>query len=380
MHIAINGWFWDQPYAGSGQYVRHLVKALAELKSEARFTLVLPDHIQNPTEIPEGVQVVHGKTRFGGKLGKVWFEQRGYPHAVKKLEADIAHVPYWGGPLSSPAKLIVSVLDVIPLALPVYRGGILNQMYVSLAMSGAQGAGHILTLSEASKQDIIRYLDIPAEKITPTLLAADERFTPVPDLVRDEAVRHKYNLPDEFALYFGGFDVRKNVNNLLLAWTYVGQPLGEFVPLVLAGKQPSKWGTPLFPDLREYAQQLNIEKYLVWAGEVEEADKPSLYRLAKVMVYPSLYEGFGLPPLEAMACGTPVVVGNVSSLPEAVGDAAYLVDPRNARDMGGAILALLVQDDLHQHMANRARGHATNYSWRKTALRTLQVYRDIYNA
>ena len=196
----------------------------------------------------------------------------------------------------------------------------------------------------------------------------------------DEAVRQKYDLPDEFALYFGGFDVRKNVNTLLLAWTYVGQPLGEQIPLVLAGRPPRKWGTRRFPDMPGYARELKIEDYLIWTGEIDEDEKASLYRLAKVVVFPSLYEGFGLPVLEAMACGTPVVAGNVSSIPEVAGEAAYLVDPENAREMGGAILALLVQDDLHRHMSNLARGQATQFSWRKTAQETLSVYEKVMQA
>ena len=365
MHIALNGWFWDQPHTGSGQYLRGLLKGFARLNADIDFTLIVPPHITRFDDLAENVNIAQAPTRFPGKPGKVWFEQRSYPVVVKRVSADIAHIPYWASPLSSPARIVVSVLDVIPLALPVYRGGFFSQLYTSLVATSAKGAGHILTLSEASKRDIVEYLKISPEKITPTLLGVDERYNPQPN--HDEVIREKYDLPDEFALYFGGFDIRKNVNTLLLAWTYVGQPLGEQVPLVLAGKQPKVWGTPLFPDIREYARELGIEKYLLWLGEIDEEDKPALFRLAKVVVFPSLYEGFGLPPLEAMACGTPVVAGKVSSIPEVVGDAAYLVDPKNAREMGGAILALLVQDDLHSHMANLARGQATKFSWRKTA-------------
>ena len=381
MHIAFNGWFWDQPSTGSGQYLRQLLRALAALRrDDLDLTLILPEHVTRLEGVPDVVSVAHASTRFGGKLGKVWFEQRSYPSAVANVGADIAHVPYWGPPLDSPARLIVSVLDLIPLVLPEYRGGLLGSLYTSLVTAGAKGAGHILTLSEASKKDIVEHLKVPAEMVTPTLLAADERFSPHPDPQRDEVVRQKYNLPDEFALYFGGFDVRKNVNTLLLAWTYVGQPLGEHIPLVLAGRPPGKWGTRRFPDMPDYARQLKIEDYLIWTGEIAEDEKASLYRLAKVVVFPSLYEGFGLPVLEAMACGTPVVAGDVSSIPEVAGEAAYLVDPKNAREMGGAILALLVQDDLHQHMANLARGQATQFSWRKTAQETLSVYEKVMRA
>jgi glycosyltransferase involved in cell wall biosynthesis len=380
MHVALNGWFWDQPHTGSGQYLRNLLKALAKLDADLDLTLIVPEHVRNFDGLPETIGIAHAATRFSGKVGKVWFEQRTYPATVQRVQADLAHIPYWGAPLSSPARLVVSVLDVIPLVLPVYRGGLFPTLYTSLVAAGAKGAGHILTLSDASKADIIKRLGISTEHITVTHLAADERFSPTPNPQQDEAVRRKYDLPDEFALYLGGFDVRKNVNTLLLAWTYVGQPMDIHVPLVLAGSQPKQWGTPLFPDLPGYAKNLNIDKYLMWVGEVDEADKPSLYRLAKVVIFPSLYEGFGLPPLEAMACGTPVVAANASSIPEVVGEAAYLVDPQNAREMGGAILAVLVQDDLHHHLANLGRGRATQFSWRKTAQKTLSVYEQMMKA
>jgi glycosyltransferase involved in cell wall biosynthesis len=208
-------------------------------------------------------------------------------------------------------------------------------------------------------------------------LAADERFQPANGGDQDEAIRRKYGLPDEFVLYLGSFDIRKNVHNLLLAWTYTGPSLGEQIPLVLAGRQPQTWGTRRFPDLPQYARQLDIERYLVWLGEVDEDDKPSLYRLAKVVVFPSRYEGFGLPVLEAMACGTPVVAADASSIPEVAGEAAYLVDPDDARTLGAAILSILVQDDLRRHLANAGRGQATRFSWRKTAQKTLEIYEQV---
>jgi glycosyltransferase involved in cell wall biosynthesis len=378
MHIAFNAWFWDQPHTGSGQYLRQLVTALTKLKAELRLTLVIPTHAQ-AEDIPTGVEVVQASAWGGGDLGKVWFEQRAYSAAVKRLRADIAHVPYWAGPLNSSARLVISILDVIPLAIPAYSGGLRAKLYTSLVTASAQGAGHILTLSHASQADITRYIGIPAEQITVTPLAADERFSAVPQ-AGDEAVRQKYYLPDEFALYLGGFDLRKNVNTLLLAWTYVGQPMGQQVPLVLAGRPPQQWGTSLFPDLPDYARQLKIDPYLIWVGAIDEADKPALYRLAKVFIYPSHYEGFGLPILEAMASGTPVVAANSTSIPELTGEAAYLVDPENARDMAGAILALLVQDDLHHSLANAGRGQATQFNWRKTAQATLEVYQQVMKA
>jgi glycosyltransferase involved in cell wall biosynthesis len=378
MHVAINGWFWNQPWTGSGQYVRNLVRAIGKLNATPQLTLVIPKHAAPPEDVPDGVEVVTASAFSGGNWGKLWFEQRSFPAAVRKLNADIAHVPYWGPPLSSkPARLVTSVLDIIPLVLPDYRGGALAALYTSLVSTGAEGAAHVLTLSEASKQDITEQLNISPERITVTYLGVDDRFHPQIGAEHDEAVRQKYDLPDEFVLYLGGFDRRKNVNTLLLAWTYAGPSLSEQTPLVLAGRQPQEWKPPLFPDMQAYAQELDVERYLIWLGEVDEADKPALYRLAKVVVFPSVYEGFGLPVLEAMACGTPVIAGNQSSIPEVAGEAAYLVDPTDARTMGAAILAVTVQDDLHAHLANAGRGQVTNFSWRKTAQQTLEVYQQV---
>ena len=309
MHIALNGWFWDQPHTGSGQYVRRLLTALRRVAPELALTLVLPDRIAQPEGVPDGVAVVQaGAGR--GRLGKVWFEQRAYPAAVARAGADIAHVPYWGPPLAVDARLVVSILDVIPLTIPDYAASLGARLYTSLVTATARGAAHVLTLSSAAKADIVRHIGYPPKQITVTHLAADEVYHPRLGAERDAAVKAKYQLPDRFVLYLGGFDVRKQVNRALLAYTYVGPAEGQEVPLVLAGREP-KWAKPLFPDLRAYAAELHIEDYVQWIGYVDEEDKPSLYRLASVFVYPSISEGFGLPVLEAMASGTPVVACDI---------------------------------------------------------------------
>ena len=375
MHIAFNGWFWDQPNTGSGQYVRYLLQNLRRVAPDLQLTLVMPPHNPAPTDLPPNVNII--PTRGGsGNLGKVLFEQRSYPQAVKQSGADIAHVPYWGPPLSSPARLVTSILDVIPVALPEYSSGLRARLYTSLVRAASRGAAHTITISNAAKADIVKYLELPEDTITTTYLAADEVYHPRMGAERDAAVRAKYNLPDQFVLYMGGFDIRKQVNQLLLAYTYVGQAEGDNIPLVIAGREP-QWGSPMFPDLRKYADDLKITDYVRWIGYIDEADKPSLYRLADVFVFPSMYEGFGLPVLEAMASGTPVVANEVSSIPEVTADAAFLVDEGNAKAMGGAIIALLLQQPFRDSLINQGLARATNFSWRKTAKETLAVYEKV---
>ncbi|MDZ4765317.1 MAG: glycosyltransferase family 1 protein [Chloroflexota bacterium] len=374
MHIVYNGWFWDQPHTGSGQYIRHLLPAIRRLDAALTLTLILPAGA-HADAVPAHVNVVHVKGSRSN-LGKVWFEQRTFPAAAARCKADIVHVPYWGAPLSSPAKLITTILDVIPLTIPVYASGFRARLYTSLVMATARGAAQTIAISDAAKADIVAQLGLSADSITTTHLAVDEAYHPRLGIERDAAVKAKYDLPDTFALYLGGFDVRKDVRTLLEAYTYVGRAQGDESPLVIAGREPA-WGTPLFPDLRRAVTDLGIEPYVRWIGVIDEADKPSLLRLASVFAFPSVAEGFGLPVLEALACGTPVIACDIPVMREITDDAAYLVKPGDSRALAGALIALLIQDPLREEQITRGLSVATRYRWSKTARATLAVYEQV---
>jgi len=379
MHVAINGWFWDQQSTGSGQYLRHLVPNLKKVSPDLQLSLILPPHIQDPDDAPASVNLI--KTRNSGlpsnalrRVAKVFFEQRTFPRAAREIGADLAHVPYWAPPLSSPVKLVTTVLDVIPLQFPIYNRGLLTGLYTSLVSVAARGSNGIITISETAKLDIEDYLGIPEDKISVAYLSHDAGFHPRWGRERDAAVREKYDLPERFVLYLGGFDWRKQVNMLLLAYTYVAEADGDAFPLVIAGREPA-WDDQLFPDMRAYSSKLGIDGYVRWIGFVDEEDKPSLYRLADVFAFPSLYEGFGLMALEALASGTPVVTSKALVFEEVLEDAVYMVD--NAREMAGAIIALLIQQPLRETMINQGLALASKYSWRKTSQETLAVYEDV---
>ena len=372
MHVALNGWFWQQPHSGSGQYLRQLLRALSQLPAPPQLTLVLPPGVRAGPDLPDDVRTMttHGR---GGRLGKLLFEQQLYPRAVADCRADIAHVPYHGAPLRSPAPLVTSVLDVVAQVIPDYARRLPARLYTALVGASARGSAEIITLSHASKLDIEEHLELPGERITVTWLAPDAACHPRLGAERDEALRARYGLPERYVFAIGGFDLRKQFKQLLLAWTWVTQAEGADCSLVIAGREPV-WRSPLFPDLRAYADELDISDHILWLGAIDEADKPSLYRLARVFAFPSRYEGFGLPVLEAMACGTPVVANEISCLPELVEDGAFLVEPGDARAMAGAIIALLHQEPLRQAQRNAGLARATHFSWRRTAQQTLAVY------
>ncbi|WP_420645491.1 glycosyltransferase family 4 protein [Candidatus Leptofilum sp.] len=377
MHVAINAAFWNQPNTGSGQYTRQLVYHLNRLVSDLTITLIYPQVVggPEPEDVPPSVNVKLVTVR-PGNMGKVWFEQRLFPRACQEVGATVAHVPYWGGPLQSPVPLVVTVHDLTTLLVPEYRRPLRTRLYNALVATSARGATRIITDSDASKQDIVEHLHIPADKIERIYLAAGSQFSTQDSGLLEMAVLRKYDLPEFYVLYLGGYELHKNVTTLLLAWTYVGQALGEDYPLVLAGKKPTQ-ANEIYPDYDHYIKQLGIEEYVRWIGYVDEEDKPMLYRNAETFVFPSRREGFGLGVLEAMACGTPVVTTTATSLPEVVGDAGFAVEPDDARNMAGAIISTIIQDNLRAELRQKGEQQAANFSWEKTATETLLVYDEV---
>jgi glycosyltransferase involved in cell wall biosynthesis len=374
MHLAINAYFWNQPFVGSGQYTRHLVYYLNRLVSDLNITLIYPQTPEQPEPeaVPPSVGVKKVPVR-SGQVGKVLFEQQQFPRACREIGATVAHVPYWGAPLRSPIPLVVTIHDLTTLLVPEYRRGIKARLYNALVSASARGANHVITDSFASKLNIIDYLGIPEKEITAVYLAVGRQYTSNDSSLLETAVLHKYDLPDFYILYLGGYTLHKNISTLLLAWTYVGQALGEDYPLILAGNKPTTV-SPVYPDYDKYIQQLGISAYVRWIGFVPEEDKPVLYRNAETFVFPSRHEGFGLPVLEALACGTPVVTTTGGSLPEVVGDAGFAVDPDDARGMASAIIATVLQDNLRTELQQKAAKQAAQFSWEKTATETLMIY------
>ena len=267
--------------------------------------------------------------------------------------------------------MVVTVHDLIPLRLAEYRAGWRVKAYFQLVSATLRRASVVLTDSEASRRDIAQYLSLPAEKVRVVYLAADESYRPQPPEAVD-AVRRRLKLPPRYVLYFGGFDCRKNLAAALRAFTQAAAEETS-VSLVVAGRLPER-DTAFAPDPRRLAEEAGVRQRTVFTGWMDEADKPALYSGAEAMIFPSRYEGFGLPPLEAMACGTPVVASHAGSLPEIVGDGGLLHDPDDAEGMGRSLLLLLRQPDLRRALAEKALAQAQRFSWQRTATETLQAY------
>lgn len=371
MRIALNGWFLTHhPHTGSAQYLRALVEWLPRVAPQHEYVVVTPQ----PVTVTAPVQNRVAKAG-GGNLAKVYFEQHLFPAACRALKADLAHIPYWAPPLSSPVPFVVTIHDLIPLLLPEYAPSRRARLYNALVQAATPGAALIFADSNASRDDILKHFALPAERVQTVYLAAGPEYTTQGDWQQDEPIRAKYGLNPEggYVLYLGGFDQRKNVRGLLSAWTWAANSIGENYPLVLAGQLPTPDGA-LFEDFPALAKELEVADTVKFIGPVAESDKPALYRGATVFAYLSRYEGFGLPPLEAMACGVPVVVSNRASLPEVVGQAGYILPPDDTRSIGAAILTPVVEQMVNDDLRARGLAQAQQFTWEKTARETVAGY------
>jgi len=374
MRIGINAAFWGMQATGSGQYLHHLTRALAQHGSEAELFLFAPRSAQ-PEEGPWRWETLPTPCDgLGDNLAKLWFEQVAYPRACHRRGVDLAHVPYFAPPLRPTAPTVVTIHDLIPLILPAYRGSVAVRAYMALVSRAARGAALILTDSRASARDIERRLAIPRERIRVIYLAADERYRPRPD-VADRA--RALGLPPRYLLYLGGFDRRKNVVGLLRAYAAARERMAD-VALVIAGRLPERHSA-FTPDPRVVAEPLDLGDSLHLTGWVDEADKPALYAGALAFVFPSEYEGFGLPVLEAISCGTPGIVVGGSSLEEVVGLGGIVVPPDDVASLAEAMVAVVNSPSLRGDLAAKALQHAQGFSWERTARETWQAYRDALN-
>lgn len=305
MRIVVNGWFWNQTTAGSGQYLSALAAVLPRVGKEHEFVLALPEG-RDAAHLPAGWQAVEVPVplaRVNTNLGKVWFEQATFPRLCRRLAADVAFTPYWGSAWWRPCPTVVTVHDLIPLLLPLYRGGLLQRLYIRLVSATARRAAVVLTDSEASRRDIVQHLRIPAQRVYTVYLAADQRDQTV--RVEDEAaLRARLGLPlGPFLLYLGGFDPRKNLRRTIEGYALLVRRCAadnvSAPPLVIAGRLP-RGGSSFAVDPRPIVGALGLSDLVYFTGWVDDHDKAALYRLATAVVFVSEYEGFGLPVLEAM--------------------------------------------------------------------------------
>ena len=354
---------------GIGTYIRNLLRHLSRLDQSTEYVLLCrPEDCANVSTLgPNFRAVTEGSPAYSVR------EQLRIPLDLRRERADLFHAPHYVLPPLTPCRSVVTIHDCIHLRFPEYLPSRIGYAYARGALWAAtHQAARIMTVSEASKRDILNYFRVPDEKIDVIPNAIDERFNQPPDLEQIQRVRERYQLDDPFVLYAGNIKPHKNLERLIEAFHLFRKPGFEHVKLLIIGDEIIKYAT-----LRRAVHRLKLHQHVRFFGFVSDDTLAALYRLAAVFVFPSLYEGFGLPPLEAMASGAPVITSNLSSLPEVVGDAAVLIDPYDPEAIADAMRRVLSDDGLRAQLRDRGLVRARHFSWERSISRVRDIYGEV---
>jgi len=370
LRIGIDAHSVGTKLGGNESYAVNLIEALAQIDSVNKYTIYVTTN--------------EARDRFTDRWPN--FKVRStLPHTpliripltlsaeLRKHPVDILHVQFTAPPFC-PCPVVVSIHDLSFEHLPeTFKRRSRTQLRLTVRRS-ARRATRILSLSEHTRRDIIETYRIDAEKVSAIPLAAADHFRPVADNRELQRVRHKYGIDGDYILCVGSIQPRKNVARLIRAYALLrGNFSADKLPkLVLVGK--CAW---LYDETLRTLEKTGVKDTSVVTGYVPESDLPALYSGALCFVYPSYFEGFGLPPLEAMKCGTPVIVGNRTSLPEVVGDAALSVDPFDIEAIAAAITRLMNNSALRDELSVRGQERARMFSWQHTAEETLKIYTEV---
>ncbi len=360
--------------SGVGNYVLHLLEGLRRVAPEDEFFLV--SQTDNLEVVGDGLcrEMVH-LTRISHEnhpLGDLW-EHFWLPRVLERNRVQVMHgpatlVPLCGGSYATVVTIhdLVAFLfpETIPKKYAMYMRWLLRQV--------VRHSDRIISVSENTKRDLMRVLKVPSEKISVVYEAAQPSFRPIRDAEALERVRRRYGIEGPFIYHVGNIEPRKNLVRLIKAYILMRRDTGIDVKLVITGQKGWLTGR-----LYKSLGGLELHDDLIFTGYVPHQDLPLLMNAARVFVFPSLYEGFGLPVLEAMSCGTPVVTSDISSLPEIVGRAAVLVNPYDEESIAAGLGRILADDELRRRLATEGLEQAARFSWDQAARETLAVYRRV---
>lgn len=355
VRIGIDGSLLYGNYSGVEYAIWNLLKSLAALDSKDEFVVYVPRDFRSNAEFPSNWQFVRAPFRGAQKLRRILWQQLILPRWMTRDHLDLFHAPAYVLPLRAPVPTTLTVYDAMAFTHPQFCTLANRLHYRPLMPPSLQKARRVIVPSQAIGSDLVNGLHVPAEKIQVIPLGVEDIFFEEPSRERQRAVKEKYQLPDRFFLFVGNIEAKKNLHVLTDAV--------RSSPLVIAGGKVSSASCVL--RLAEGDRLL---------GYVPRKDLPALYSLATAFVFPSHYEGFGLPPLEAMACGTPVIASTAGALPEVVGKAAMLANPDEPAEWAVAMERIVKDAGLRERLIRLGRERARQFTWGGTAKATMEVW------
>ncbi|MBI5034334.1 MAG: glycosyltransferase family 4 protein [Chloroflexi bacterium] len=354
--------------AGINWYIYHLLQNLSPTP-DLKYTVFL-----NESRAREHfrLDIVRSQLPTFKPIVRILWEQFAQPFALKKNRIDLLHALAFAGPLATTIPWIATVYDLSFMLYP-QSFNTANRVYLTWGVRHSlRHADRVIAISASTKRDMVRLFGASPNKIDVVYCASDDTFTPAKDPTTIAEFRRRKNLPEKFILHVGTIEPRKNLARLVRAFARAKRSAKFPHCLVLVGARGWKYA-----DVDAAIEQADIKDAVIFAGYAPQNELPLWYQIADLFAYPSIYEGFGLPPLEAMACGTPVVTSNASAIPEVVGDAAITVAPDDEAALGDAIIRVLTDHALYEQMVARGLAQAKKFSWERAAKKTTAIYRAV---
>lgn len=379
VRIGFNARYLTHRTTGIERYLMNLIVHLQAIAPENEYILFCTDYYSSSMESPlqKGIIIDRSGSKLErggiiGQLGKILWEQVTLPKRIKGMNLNVFHAPSFIAPIFSKAcPTVVTIHDLAFLRYPEAFTRRTLLYFKAFLRKSLVMADIVIAVSQATAQDLISLLGVTSAKIRVIHHGLDGHFQRGMSSEESSRVYSKFGIHREFILNVSTLSPRKNVEGLIKALKLLIDE-GHDIDLVISGGEGWKHS-----QIYTLAHRLGLDDRIIFTGFITDDDLKCLYHAAKIFVYPSLYEGFGLPVLEAMACGTPVVTSNVSALPEVAGDAALLVDPSKPEEIARAIARLLEDEHLREKLIHKGHERVKLFSWEKTALKTLEVYRSI---
>ena len=355
---------------GIGTYSYQLIRSLNKIDNYNDYLIFVPEDCKLAIPYKENF---HIKSIKQNNQGNFWNEVD-TPNKLIDNCMDIYHVPQngIGLPTTKNCPFVITLHDIIPFKMPDTVGDQYLKIFNEKLPNIIPMCDGIITVSEYSKEDIIKAFNFPREKIYVTYLASEDIYKPYDKVLSKSIIEKNYSITEDYILYIGGFSPRKNILGLLHSFSMLLPKLKKEIKLVIAGSKGKSYDI-----YKKRAQDLHIEDKVIFPGFISMDNMPFMYNACELFVYPSFYEGFGLPPIEAMACGVPVIASNVTSIPEIVKDSTLLVDPYDVNDLSEKMYDALLDNDLRQHLITKGLKRSAALTWEHTATATLNAYKNI---
>lgn len=356
---------------GAGRYIVRLVRSLSSLNKENELVVFVQDNRRSLIDTPPIENVRWVETPEISPARRLIWEQTTLPRLARQAGIDLLHSPHYTRPLNLPCASVVTFHDMTFFLYPELHTRAKRLFFPWMMRLSSRLANGIIADSESTRRDAMQILHIPADKISTVPLGIGEEFRRIADAGLLEDCRRRYDLPQDFFLYVGLVEPRKNLPLLLGAYARLAKA-EDPPPLVVVGRMG--W---MVEDVFRQVESLKLKERVKFTGYIPDQDLPLIYNLAQILLYPSRYEGFGFPPLEAMACGTPVITTAVSAMQDQVGEAGLLVPPQDEQALFDAMRRLMHDRLLREELSIRGQRQANFYTWDQTALKTLQVYQRV---